>query len=276
MTKKFIDDASLNLSTDEIINLITICKTNGFNILNFYMDTLGIGIYSTASLFNHSCSPNCIVTFKGTQLCVTSIKHIESDTEITIPYVDIGIPKIQRQKDLKSHFFFDCDCAKCLNNENENLVSNYKPMESFDFDLIDEIEGEFDHVQSLCEKMKNNDEKIRIMIDCLGQILTIYPKEHKKVLLLYYQIYETFRDLNLMNEAVIYLRNIVDVYKTIYPENWPIVGVKLFELAQLEWQSNNFDRSHDCALKSKEILEMVFEGTSELNHLRLFLESNFT
>lgn len=236
------------------------------------MDTLGIGIYSTPSLFNHSCSPNCVVTFNGIEMNIITVKEIDVNDEMTIPYVDIGLPKEQRKKDLQSHFFFDCNCYICLNNVNEDLISHYKKPLTVDFDEIDEIEADFEHVQTLCERMEDNEKKIEILEENLNDILKIYPTTHHKTLLLYNQLYDTLLRMNKHNDACKYLKKIIDVYEQIYPDYWPIIGVRLYELGKLECYLGNFTASDILLRKSKKMIEEMFPGHKSLKDLITLLE----
>ncbi len=46
-----------------------------------------------------------------------AIKQIEIGDQITINYCDIELPKNERQEWLTKHFYFDCNCQKCLSND---------------------------------------------------------------------------------------------------------------------------------------------------------------
>lgn len=63
------------------INLIDISFqliTNGFNLLDAEMNTIGTGIYLGVSVTDHSCDPNAVATFDGITLNVRAIEDIES------------------------------------------------------------------------------------------------------------------------------------------------------------------------------------------------------
>ena len=42
--------------------------------------------HNTARLINHSCSPNCEVTGKGTKLWISSIRNIKKGEELSYDY----------------------------------------------------------------------------------------------------------------------------------------------------------------------------------------------
>ena len=76
---------------------------------------IGAGIYSTLSLFNHSCDPAVVRHMYG-QTCVSrTIKKIYAGEEIADNYgVHFALqPREERKEKLKSQYFFLCGCAAC-------------------------------------------------------------------------------------------------------------------------------------------------------------------
>uniref|UniRef100_A0A6C0I6N8 SET domain-containing protein n=1 Tax=viral metagenome TaxID=1070528 RepID=A0A6C0I6N8_9ZZZZ len=63
---------------------------------------------------NHSCEPNCIY-YKSNDNCmiIETIREINYEEELFIPYIDFTAPKEDRQKLLKDKYGFDCSCEKC-------------------------------------------------------------------------------------------------------------------------------------------------------------------
>lgn len=88
--------------------------TNAMGIMDSFGEGIGTGIFPTASLANHSCRPNSIVSFKknGT-LSLISIKDIKEGEEICISYCDVVQPCDSRRQDLKKRYGFMCDCELC-------------------------------------------------------------------------------------------------------------------------------------------------------------------
>lgn len=84
----------------------------------------------TMALCNHSCEPNAVVVFSkgaGSGMDLVAIRDIEAGEEvraIRLPsvlttaqiltsYVDVSLPVIERQKDLKERYGFTCVCKLC-------------------------------------------------------------------------------------------------------------------------------------------------------------------
>lgn len=77
-------------------------------------DRIGLYMHPYAGLINHSCDYNSTVGFDGEELHVKAIRPIKKDEQIFISYIDTTTPYDIRRNELKERYFFDCQCAKCL------------------------------------------------------------------------------------------------------------------------------------------------------------------
>ena len=76
---------------------------------------IGAGIYSTLSLFNHSCDPAVVRHMYG-QTCVSrAIKTVHAGEELSDNYgAHFAVqPRVERQDKLKTQYFFTCSCVAC-------------------------------------------------------------------------------------------------------------------------------------------------------------------
>lgn len=87
---------------------------NIFTIVGAEMDPLGLGLYLSASKFNHSCCPNAVQTFSGSHLQIRACSLIHTGEEVSISYIDNGQPTIFRRSELLSSYHFRCNCPKCI------------------------------------------------------------------------------------------------------------------------------------------------------------------
>ena len=78
------------------------------------VDLVGHGVYLGASMFNHSCSPNCSVTSGVHALRVVVDEPVEAGTELQIAYCDVQQPVTSRRRLLRRHYHFDCCCERCV------------------------------------------------------------------------------------------------------------------------------------------------------------------
>jgi SET domain-containing protein len=76
----------------------------------------GSAIYITASLLNHSCDPNVIVSFpRGNATAVFSAaRDVAAGEQLTISYMDSEQPVANRQEYLAFAYGFSCRCPRCI------------------------------------------------------------------------------------------------------------------------------------------------------------------
>ena len=80
---------------------------------------IGVGLFPTASLLNHSCKPNVEMfrsSSKHSPTCVfVAVRHIEEGEELTISYLPDAYKKsVHERKDyLEYNYGFKCDCPLC-------------------------------------------------------------------------------------------------------------------------------------------------------------------
>lgn len=115
----------------EIQKMINRIKINGFSISDGESIGIGIGLYATASSMNHSCRPNVVATFLyGKQhlpsLVLTSCDHIPKGSELCISYIDNAAPRSIRSTNLRKNYFFQCQCERCQDDEDEQRTSGIK------------------------------------------------------------------------------------------------------------------------------------------------------
>ena len=78
------------------------------------------------SILDHSCSPNCGVTFSGNKITVTAFQNLKNLEEARISYLDHTLPTQTRKEKLFEDYYFHCQCQKCTNthHRHENRKKN--------------------------------------------------------------------------------------------------------------------------------------------------------
>ena len=110
-----------------ILRFLQIVACNGIEITELCVGaslgksdprSVGLALYPTLSLLNHSCDPNVELIFYGSQCAVRAIQGIPSGREINLDYgyIYYVTPKDQRLLALRSQYFFDCKCVACSRN----------------------------------------------------------------------------------------------------------------------------------------------------------------
>lgn len=130
-----LNDKQAQLVTGSIIlrhllqmqtNLISIVDQNlrdltstGSSLTNIQEKPIGVGIYPTISLLNHSCSPNILSLFHRNKIVARAAKNLECGTEINYCYGPsvARMSKKDRQRLLKEQYFFTCNCDCCARGE---------------------------------------------------------------------------------------------------------------------------------------------------------------
>ena len=76
---------------------------------------MGSAVYFIPSLCNHSCDPNVDVGFEdgSSRMTLRARREIEAGEELSITYVDAGLPRETRQRTLLQGYGFTCMCPAC-------------------------------------------------------------------------------------------------------------------------------------------------------------------
>eukprot|EP00929_Paragymnodinium_shiwhaense_P102574 TRINITY_DN65787_c0_g1_i2.p1 TRINITY_DN65787_c0_g1~~TRINITY_DN65787_c0_g1_i2.p1 ORF type:complete len:360 (+),score=35.45 TRINITY_DN65787_c0_g1_i2:50-1081(+) len=74
---------------------------------------LGIGLYASASLFNHSCLPNVARSQSGQRLEFYALADVSPGEALCIAYVDPRLPRERRRAELLEDYGFHCACGSC-------------------------------------------------------------------------------------------------------------------------------------------------------------------
>lgn len=119
------DEKSIGLLGGILLRFIQIIACNGIevtemiigdNLQKSHPTTVGLALYPTVSLLNHSCDPILELVFYGNACVIRAIQNIGCGQELTIDYgyLYYTTPKDERQQSLRSQYFFDCQCVACV------------------------------------------------------------------------------------------------------------------------------------------------------------------
>jgi hypothetical protein len=81
------------------------------------------GIFSTHHFLNHSCDPNAMNGIMGdavvedARVTVWALRKIAKGEEVEISYIDNSMPLQMRRTELKNLYLFDCNCERCVREE---------------------------------------------------------------------------------------------------------------------------------------------------------------
>ncbi|EMD32686.1 hypothetical protein CERSUDRAFT_77079 [Gelatoporia subvermispora B] len=115
--------ALANAKGDAAPPLTGILQTNGWSTRaelyeiaeHLPLDVAAVG--TVASRVNHSCAPNATLLFRTGSLSMPLIatRAIAAGEQITVSYIDIFVPAVQRQQQL-AKYSFPCACVACMDS----------------------------------------------------------------------------------------------------------------------------------------------------------------
>eukprot|EP01056_Protomagalhaensia_sp_Gyna25_P005527 Protomagalhaensia_sp_Gyna_25__5526@NODE_744_length_2714_cov_110_038505_g562_i1_p1_GENE_NODE_744_length_2714_cov_110_038505_g562_i1NODE_744_length_2714_cov_110_038505_g562_i1_p1_ORF_typecomplete_len196_score26_58SET/PF00856_28/1_1e15E3_UbLigase_R4/PF13764_6/0_11_NODE_744_length_2714_cov_110_038505_g562_i111741761 len=78
----------------------------------------GSGLYRLTSCCNHSCDPNCELSYENINAPIVTVRakrDLHAGEEVLISYInEAGVPTGARQQQLARLFGFYCSCSQCL------------------------------------------------------------------------------------------------------------------------------------------------------------------
>ena len=135
-----------DLGPAEVEDMLGKTRENSHGIVDWKLRQVGTGIYPEASMFNHSCAPNAVVSFApGGTLNVQCIgvddyvaraddvsanaeyewmhmerpvrppRSIKKGEEVCIAYTELYRPAESRKTTLEKSKGFTCECVRCVN-----------------------------------------------------------------------------------------------------------------------------------------------------------------
>ncbi|KAM3876957.1 N-lysine methyltransferase SMYD2-A [Diretmus argenteus] len=117
----------IDLPDDQALTeLFAQINCNGFTIEDEELSHLGSAAFPDVALMNHSCSPNVIVTYKGTVAEVRAVQEINPGDEIFNSYIDLLYPTEDRNERLLDSYFFTCQCTECTTKSKDKAKMEIK------------------------------------------------------------------------------------------------------------------------------------------------------
>lgn len=124
--RSLVDEAAMP-SNLELLHIFGKMCINSFNILDDEMNSIGTGMYLGASIMDHSCRPNAVASFDGCTLHVRLLEDYQGAEvdflKIRISYIDLMNPSDVRRGQLRSQYYFECDCERCRDEHELRLMN---------------------------------------------------------------------------------------------------------------------------------------------------------
>ena len=121
------------LTDDAFLETVAKIDVNGFDCKTHLTggESIGIALYlGGATLFNHSCAPNCTVAHTMPSLHITTLHPIPRGTPLTIAYVDVHADRGTRRQRLRTDYGFECMCLRCVTGDADYPQSPHHALNS--------------------------------------------------------------------------------------------------------------------------------------------------
>ncbi|XP_064411833.1 histone-lysine N-methyltransferase SMYD3 isoform X2 [Latimeria chalumnae] len=214
------------------------------------MQEIGVGLYPSMSLLNHSCSPNCVIVFDGRRLLLHATQEIQANEELTVSYIDVLAPTQERQSQLKSQYCFTCDCQRCQAQDK-------------DVDMLAGEEQVWKEVKSSAakvEELQSRQEWEQVL--ALGQALVssnqdILPDKNIHQLKMLDCIMDACIHLHRWEEALFYGTRTLEPYKLYYSGFHPVRAVQLMKVGKLQFHQELFPKALETLKQAFDIMNVT-------------------
>ncbi|EFJ42294.1 SET and zf-MYND domain-containing protein, partial [Volvox carteri f. nagariensis] len=89
-----------------VAQLLSLLSCNCHTVCDEELRPLGVALYPTGALVNHSCSPSTVQTFHGSTLELRALRQLAPGDEITIAYIELAATRQERRETLADSYFF--------------------------------------------------------------------------------------------------------------------------------------------------------------------------
>ncbi|KAI9536369.1 Histone-lysine N-methyltransferase smyd1 [Dissostichus eleginoides] len=280
---------------DDTFHIFGVINCNGFTVSDQRgLQAVGVGLFPNLCMVNHNCWPNCTVILNhGNQSAVNTMFHsqrrielrslskIEGGDELTVSYVDFLNMTEERQRLLKTQYFFDCTCEHCKDHVKDDLklggleVDGVKPTE-------EQVKEATDYCFEMMEKMEkarlngNYHEVVKISKDCLEKTEPVLADTHIYQLRMWSTLSEVQAYLQLFDDAADNSRKMVEGYMKLYHPNNAALGMAAMRSGVTHWQAGEIEVGHGMVCRAYAIL-MITHGpmhpiTKDLEAMRMQTE----
>uniref|UniRef100_A0A671UWF4 [histone H3]-lysine(4) N-trimethyltransferase n=2 Tax=Sparus aurata TaxID=8175 RepID=A0A671UWF4_SPAAU len=267
---------------EEVSHIFGVVNCNGFTVSDQRgLQAVGVGLFPNLCLVNHDCWPNCTVILNHGKIELRSLGKIEEGEELTVSYVDYLNLSEERQRLLKTQYFFDCTCEHCRDKIKDDLklagreVDGVKPSP-------EQVKEATDYLFEMLEKIEkariraDYHEVVKICRDSITKTEPVLADTHIYLLRLWSTLSEVQAYLQYFEDAAEYARKMVDGYVKLYHPNNAALGMAAMRAGVNHWQAGLIEIGHAMVCKAYAIL-MVSHGpthpiTKDLEAMRMQTE----
>ena len=141
---KYIIGPAARRSLDDYVSMLCRLYCNSFTVNEpDVVQPIAVGLWPSASLFNHSCESNCYFEHQANgTLSIRARRPIGEGEEVTICYLNPRQSTEARRIQLFKNFFFVCNCTACAKTRMPAMWHSLAAAtELADYDEIEHILG---------------------------------------------------------------------------------------------------------------------------------------
>ncbi|KAG2778078.1 hypothetical protein PC129_g1990 [Phytophthora cactorum] len=261
-----------SFSMDEMVRMLSRFRNNNFSICDELLLELGAGCFPLGAMINHSCDPNCAVTFvpKTLDMEFRAMRPIKSGEEITQTYVDIALPRRERQQRLQRKYHFTCGCPRCSQplqdpgSRDAFLDADIDgvPQEQWTEERQQEVEQALKEVSDATSDVACETDLAIQQQQCIDALQKLAERQstilhHDSIARLQTlaTLFSAEMERGSVEEAIGYGERMLEFYRRVYNANHPMTGLHLFTLGDLYGQqAQTGTGAEDSKEKSSEYL----------------------
>lgn len=273
-------------------------------ITNSRQVRLATGIFPVVSLLNHSCSPNTSVSFISTVATVRASEQIGKGQEILHCYGphESRMGVAERQKKLRSQYFFDCNCPACQNEQHrpaagprweafccsrcralmqgDDMLScnNASCTEAVSRDhLVSQLQDLQQQVGMAQKLLRNGklERAIQLLLGCQHDAESFLSAEHSMVGAIEDDLAQAYAALGDWQKSATHLQRSLQVVEVRHGPSSVEMGHELFKLAQIFFNGFAIPEALNTIQKAEKVLLVHYgpwyDEIQELQKMKSYL-----
>ncbi|XP_063773876.1 histone-lysine N-methyltransferase SMYD3 isoform X2 [Pseudophryne corroboree] len=245
--KKELQDYSQLPPGFQILDYFSKLTCNSFTISDGEMQEVGVGVYPSMSLLNHSCDPNCVIVFEGTCLHLRTVKEIAKGEELTISYIDVKMPSHLRQMQFQRQYCFTCDCSRCLTKDkDEDMLAGGE-----------EASKQMERSLATLDELRSQGKKEAL--ELCNDLIKSSPLPDKNI----YQLkaldfaMDACINLEICEEALQFGLRTLQPYSMYYSNYHPVRAVQLMKVGKIQLHLGMFSPAMETLKKAFDIMKVT-------------------
>lgn len=221
--------------------------------------TIGIGLYSALSLFNHSCQPNVLSVFSGSQVQISAARNVKAGDELFFcygPSVQSATRRDRRQA-LKQQYFFECHCSACESGVESRsralicqkcngpvLEHSDRSNQCLNCGLTDQpidherLDKAIEQLQKGRQLMQSEQhyKALQFVQDAYAELRELLHRHNAELRKCLEHLYECYAMIGYFDIACSYCEIVLKITREVFGPNSVEVGNERVKLASLRWR----------------------------------------